>query len=418
MNSISSFFGNDILEAVSKTGTPFYLYDAGIIRSRYKALASALPKGWNICFAVKANPNISVIRLYRELGAYAEVASAGEAKGALKGGYKPGEISFSGPVKTDREFSLFEKKSFNVIHAESIEELLRLNSFGRRQRVALRVNPDFSVKNGKSGVVMTGGSEKFGFSQDDALNILMEKGSFKNIDFVGFHVYMGTQILSADAWLKGAFLFRDWLAKASMKSRFAPRYINFGGGLGIPYREGEKEFDLASLKRGLKKMAEENDKYSELKGVKYFMEPGRYLCGPAGVYVMKVVSVKNIRGKSFALTDGGIHHALFPFRVSREFPVRLLNRKPKGKMKKYILGGPLCTTLDQSELPVSLSEVREGDILGIYNSGAYGYSASMNFFLSHPLPAEVLADGGTLSLIRKPSEDAHLFANQTNRRLA
>ena len=404
---------------MGKTGTPLYYYNADIIRRRYASLKSAIPESWKIYFAVKANPNVSILKVFRELGANAETASAGEIKAARKAGFNSKEMALSGPVKGEHELDAIGKSNLFMVHVESRDELIRLNSLPRKkggQNIALRINPDFSLDAGK-GAAMIGGREKFGFSIKEAASILKEREAFNNLNFKGFHLYMGTQILSAEKWVKSAESFLELVVEMSVTSGFEPSYVDFGGGLGIPYREGEKEFDLKRFGDRLKKMSQRFDKHRVLRNTKYYIEPGRFLIGPAGVYVMRVTSLKKIRSERFALTDGGVHHALFPFRIAREHPVKILNRKGSGKKMKYILGGPLCTTLDQSELPVTLPELKVGDILGIFNAGSYGYTASLPLFLSHPLPAEVLGERGSDILIRKPSTDTHIFRDQVFREI-
>ncbi|MBI3793750.1 MAG: hypothetical protein HY280_03350 [Nitrospinae bacterium] len=295
-------------------------------------------------------------------------------------------------------------------------ELQTLNRIGEKFDVALRINVDRAVPVEKGGRVMTGGMDKFGFTADDASKILLGRGKYKNLNFVGFHFYLGTQMLSPKTWLKGAESYARCVAKICQEAGFTARYLNFGGGLGIPYRTGERELSLDALEKGVKKLERFISGVDELSGAKLYMEPGRYLIGSAGVYVTRVVAVKNIRGTDFALTDGGIHHALFPFRVSREFPAFRVDGKA-GRPRRYVLGGPLCTTLDQSDLPLSLPELKEGSLIAVGNSGAYGYATGMHFFLSHPLPAEVLLDGGEFYMIREPSVSEHLFRLQTRRKL-
>ncbi|MFQ5431055.1 MAG: hypothetical protein ACE5EN_00950 [Nitrospinota bacterium] len=399
---------------MKRVKTPFYYYDAQVIRSRYAALRSAVPRGWIIYYAAKANPNINLLKIYRKLGVKAECASAGEMHACLKAGYGGGDLSLSGPVKTDAEFSLLRKTVPFAIHAESREELASLNGLGKSFNIALRLNLQLRLS-GSDGTIMTGGDDKFGFSLREAGKLLEERNLYNRLNIAGFHIYMGTQIRSASRWITGARRFLEAVARLCRQKGFEPSYLNIGGGLGIPYREGGSEFDLNVLKSGLKKLNSWAGNIDEFSRARFYMEPGRYLVGPAGVYVMKLLAVKRIRGKNYAMTDGGIHHALFPFRISREFPVKLLNRKGDGKKLRYTLGGPLCTSLDQSELPVSLPRLKEGDILGIFQSGSYGFSTGMHFFLSHPMPAEVLKDGKNLRLIRKPSATEHLFINQTDK---
>jgi len=406
----------DLAAAAKKLKTPFYYYDARVIRSRYAALLNALPSGWRLFYAAKANPNIAVLKIYRKMGAVAECASAGEMLACRKAGFKGQNTVLSGPVKGEGELALIRKTRPFMIHAETVTELAALERLGKKIDVALRLNLDLRIPRNSAGRVMTGGKDKFGFSPEDAEKVLKGRGKYRNLNFRGFHIYMGTQIREADTWLKGARAFALYAAALSKKHGLKPSYINFGGGLGIPYRHGERAFDLKALAKGLAGLHREFCGIEELKGASFHIEPGRYLMGPAGYYVMKIVSLKKMRGVNFALTDGGIHHALLPFRVSREFPAIAVGGAG-GKKEQYILGGPLCTTLDQSDLPVLLPRIREGDTIAIHNSGAYGYGTGMHFFLSHPLPAEVLKDGGSFRLIRKPSTSGHLFRYQGDRKL-
>lgn len=418
MYGIKQFSRSALLAAIERVKTPFYCYDEQVCRSRFTALRGALPRGWQIYYAAKANPNVALLKVYRKLGARAECASAGEILACMKAGYKAGDLALSGPVKSSAEYAAIRKNRPFVIHAESVEELLALNRLGKRLDVALRLNMDLGLSRTSGAKIMTGGHDKFGFSPKEAATVLAKREIYGSLNFVGFHIYMGTQIKSADQWLKGARKFLERAARLSRKAKLRPVYINFGGGLGIPYGTGDREFDLVRFKTGLEKLDRWAGGLPEFSDARFYLEPGRYLVGPAGVYVVKLLAVKTVRGKRFAMTDGGIHHALFPFRVSREFPVKLLNRNGGGKKRDYFLGGPLCTSLDQSDLPARVPPLKAGDILGIFQSGSYGFSTGMHFFLSHPMPAEVMWDGKNCRLIRKPSPSAHLFASQTDKLLA
>ncbi|MEE8483622.1 MAG: hypothetical protein V3S46_03410 [Nitrospinota bacterium] len=404
---------SSIAGILDKVKTPFYYYDARIVRSRYRGLRGALPSDWKIFFAAKANPNVAILEIYRKLGAMAECASAGEIEACLKAGFAPKKLALSGPVKTGAELRAIKKNPPFIVHAETPEELRELKELKAPLKIALRVNLDIGIKK-DAGNVMIGGKEKFGFLSKDIGGFLENSGG---VNVCGFHMYMGTQILSSRVWLKGAERFLDWVLETCRKSGFNPSYINLGGGAGAPYGGNDSEFDLQKFKTGLARIEKKFSKEPELLDAVFYIEPGRYLAAPTGVYVMKVVAIKKMRGVNFALTDGGIHHALFPFRVSRSFPARLINRKGGKLSKKYILGGPLCTSLDQSDLPVTLPELRAGDVIGIYQSGSYGYTAGMHYFLSHPMPGEVLKDGKNLYLIRKPSASKHFFDLQTKKSL-
>ncbi len=411
-NPATSIRPADVAKAARKIGTPFYFYDAGVVKARYLALRGCLPERWRIYFAAKANPNLAILGIYRGLGAMVECASAGEMLAAMKAGFKGSEMALSGPVKSGREHAVLKRKKLAAIHSETETELRGLDALGARQNVALRLNVEFIRGRVVAGRIMSGGMDKFGFSPEEAAKVLLRRDGYTNIKFVGFHFYAGTQMLSARSWLDAAENYARAAAAVCRKTGFVPEYLNFGGGLGIPYRAEEREIDLDGLGRGCARLEKTLSGLEELRRAKFFVEPGRYLAGPAGAYVIKVVALKKMRGTNFAITDGGIHHALLPFRVSREFPAFLVGGRG-GKKRRYVLGGPLCTTLDQSDLPIDLPRLREGDLIAIGNSGAYGYATGMHFFLSHPLPAEVLKDGGKFTLIRRPSESEHLFRLQT-----
>jgi diaminopimelate decarboxylase len=414
--SVGAVKAGDVAKAARKIKTPFYFYDAAAIRSRYIALRGVLSERWRVYYAAKANPNVEILKIYRGLGASAECSSAGEMLAALKAGFSEADIALSGPLKGAQELKLLKTKSPAVIHAETEAELGALNKLGGKRAVALRLNVSLGSDGGKEGRIMSGGMDKFGFSPEEATKILLRREEYENLAFVGFHFYIGTQVLSTKTWINGARTYARCVGEICKKTGLAPKYLNFGGGLGIPYRENDEEFDLGEFKTGIARLEKTILGFKALRKARLFMEPGRYLVGPAGVYVMKVAALKKIRGMDFAITDGGIHHALFPFRVSREFPAFLANRRGKGT-RRYVLGGPLCTTLDQSDLPLNLPELREGDLIAVGNSGAYGYGSGMHFFLSHPLPAEVLKDGGKFFIVRKGSESAHIFRLQTRRPL-
>ncbi|MBI4665879.1 MAG: hypothetical protein HY751_05635 [Nitrospinae bacterium] len=397
--------GASLEKIVAKAGTPLYLYDAGIMRGQYKALTSAIPASFRVHYSVKANPNRSVAHIFQKLGAGAEVASASELAMALSAGFKPEDIIYAGPGKSEEEIRLAAKKRIGSINIESETELERIfsaaDAMGKKSapvKIAFRVNLQFSAA---GGTVMIGGARKFGFDGEKLLPVVARAIKDPRVDVLGFHCFAGTQLL--DTATLGAIhgAFGAWAVEAAAKLSFPVRMINFGGGLGIPFKEGERELDVKKLGAALKKTVNRLGRSAYFKNTRYILEPGRYLAGPAGVYVTRITDIKESRGRTFVLTDGGIHHALVPIVFNKNYPSALLNRMGEPARCVVTVAGPLCASADQFSRELKLPKPRVGDLLGVFNSGAYGYTAGMIYFLSHPAPAEALVDGGKAYIIRK-----------------
>ncbi len=399
--------GAPVDKIVEAVGTPAYVYDAGVMRQQYAALKSSIPDGVQIYYSVKANPNRSVANVFRRAGSGAEVASAAELSMALEAGFAPSKIIFAGPGKGVDEIELAVKNSIGSINIESETELDRvinvsgLLSYRRKpQRIALRVNLDFGLQTG--GEVMVGGSRKFGVDEK-YVDCLFEKAmSDSRVELTGFHCFAGTQFIAAKALTSAYKAFARWAIGFSVKKGFNLKTLNFGGGLGIPYQEGEPELDLNRVGKTLEKIKAELEKINGQGKVKILMEPGRYLVGPSGVYLSEVTDLKTSGNTRYVITNGGIHHALIPIALNKNYPTAVVNKMTAVRKRKYIVAGPLCATPDQYSRKVLLAEPGIGDILGIFNSGAYGYTAGMIYFLSHTSPAEVLVDRGKVYLIREP----------------
>ncbi|MBI5814473.1 MAG: diaminopimelate decarboxylase [Nitrospinae bacterium] len=402
--------GKSIRQIALRAGTPFYIYDAAILRRQYQRLAAALPENTFVHYSVKANPNINVARVFGKLGAGAEVASEGELAMALKAGFAPEKIIFAGPGKSEADIRMAVAKKIGCINVESAAELGRIitaaseTKSARPVKIAFRVNLTFT---GGAGEVMTGGPRKFGTDDTELPRLIKKALAEKRVEVMGFHCFAGTQITDTDtlgAMYRG---FAQWAATTAAKLGMTVKTLNFGGGLGIPFGEKDRELDVKKLGAVIRDVRREILSTPNFAQTRLLLEPGRYLAGPAGIYVSRVTDVKTSRGRLYAITDGGIHHAIVPIALNKNYPAAILTKTKGRKVVECTVAGPLCASADQFSRIIKLSSPRIGDLLGIFNSGAYGYTAGMLYFLSHPLPAEVMADGARLFLIRKTARPDH-----------
>jgi diaminopimelate decarboxylase len=279
----------------------------------------------------------------------------------------------------------------NIESSREIDVLARLSSrFGRPARVAVRVNPDFELKS--SGMKMGGGPKQFGVDAERVPEVLAEIGHSR-LAFEGFHLYWGSQNLRADAICEAQ---QKSFALACELARAAPapvRVLNIGGGFGIPYFPGERPLDLAPIGANLAGLVSRAK--VDLPGAEFVVELGRFLVGEAGFYVSRVVDRKVSRGHVFLVIDGGLHHHLaasgnFGQVVRKNYPVAIGTRMSGGRREVASVVGPLCTPLDLLADRMELAEAYPGDLVVVFQSGAYGLTASPRGFLSHPEPVEVL----------------------------
>ncbi|VAX23649.1 Diaminopimelate decarboxylase [hydrothermal vent metagenome] len=404
--------GISIDAIIDRTGSPVYIYDAGIMRRQYRRLLSAMPKGTMIHYSIKANPNMAVVDIFRRLGAGAEVASLSELKLALKVGFPGKKIIFAGPGKSKQEIRFAVNKRIGSINIESSNELARVIEASERKRgskgptpVALRVNLDHEV--GEAGEAMIGGSRKFGIDEEYITVVLKRAMRSKAIKVTGFHCYAGTQITNSRVLAAAYKRFALWANKTAGEIGMQVETLNFGGGLGIPFGEGEMELDVDILGSRLAAIKQNLGKSGYFSKVRFLLEPGRYLVGPAGVYVSRVTDIKKSGGVNYVITEGGIHHALIPIVLNKNYPTAILNKMDMPSTAKCVIAGPLCSSSDQFSRMLKLPHPEIGDLVGIFNSGAYGLTAGMVYFLSHPTPAEALVEGKRLYIVRGSKRPDH-----------
>lgn len=385
-------------EIAEESGTPFYAYDLGVARKKYERLRGALPREVEIHYAIKANPHPEVVRFFGQLGCGFDVASAGELQVVLGAAANPISVGFAGPGKRECELRAACRAGIGSVNAESERELELANRVaeeeGKRLRVALRVNPSYELAG--SGMKMGGGAKPFGIDQERIPEVLGRFGTWPHLDFAGFHLFAGSQNLRAEAIVQAFEGALEAVVSFLPHCPSPPALVNLGGGFGIPYYAGDDELDIEAAGAGIGKALDAWR--SDLATAKIVVETGRYLVGECGVYVSRVLDRKESRGETFLVLDGGMHHHLaasgnFGQVLKKNFPVALPERLGEPATESVHLVGPLCTPLDRLGTKVELPRAEPGDLVAVYASGAYGFSASPRSFLGHPEPAEVVVGG-------------------------
>ena len=407
-----------VRELAATFGTPLYVYDQGLMATRYRELVAAVDGFAEVYYSIKANPQPEVARCFVNLGAGLEVASGGEFLLARAAGCDPKRLLFAGPGKGADELRIALGGGVGEIHIESLDEVALVGdiaaSMGRSVSVALRINPEAAAAGG--AMRMGGKPSPFGIDEenlDEAVSAVLAQPAL-HLD--GVHLYSGTQVLQAEV------LLRQWSHGLTLAQRLAGqlgralRRVDLGGGLGIPYHTGQQPLDLAEVQAGAVVLAERLRSTPELAGTQVLIEPGRWLTGPSGIYLMAVRSVKRSRGQRFVVCDGGMHHHLAASGnlgqvIKRDYPLVAATRVGEPSIDVASVVGPLCTPLDRLGHETPLPELRVGDLIAVLQSGAYGLSASPAGFLSHPMPAEVMVHGGEARLLRAAGTPANPLVN-------
>jgi diaminopimelate decarboxylase len=385
--------GRTVDALIAEAGdTPLFVYDFGMVRQRVARFRAAFP-AVQLHYAAKANPFEPLLRQILKLVDGLDVASAGELKLALGAGAAPEAVSFAGPGKRDAEL---EKaiRAGATINCESEGEAERAIAIGRRlgtrPRLAVRVNPDFEIRG--SGMRMGGGAKPFGV---DAERVPALARHILNADaeWRGFHIFAGSQALDAGALVDAQRATLDLAANLSDAVGAAPPTLNLGGGFGIPYFHGEQPLDIEYVGDVLASSLRERAQILEKTQIS--IELGRWLVGEAGAYLTRIVDRKISHGKTFLVTDGGMHHQLaasgnFGQVVRRNYPVAIANRMDQPATEEASVVGCLCTPLDRLADDLLLPAAAPGDIVAVFLAGAYGLSASPQAFLGQAVAREFL----------------------------
>jgi diaminopimelate decarboxylase len=379
-----------------------FVYDKQTLDNQFCDLRATLPDNVDLYYSIKANPNPAIVRHFAACASGLEVASAAEYDIARKAGAPIENILFAGPGKTVEELEYVLQRGIGELHIESSEELAAIEALSVPVNVSIRFNPAAEASGG--AMRMGGKPSQFGFDEEQLPKIVDLVRDANNLNLRGLHMFAGTQLLDADV------LLSQWTHAVSVARQIAThigeplKSVDLGGGLGIPYFSGETALDLEAVRAGAATLFGSLADDLLFSRTRFIVEPGRFLAGPAGVYVARVVSVKHSRGTRFIVLDGGMNHHLAASGnlgqvIKKDFPILNVSRPDDSSSETAVVVGPLCTPLDTLGRRVSLPETEPGDLIAVLQSGAYGLSASPVGFLSHRLPAEVLVNGGNVELI-------------------
>lgn len=373
--------------------TPLFVYDRAMLTARAAEWRAAMPREVQLHYAMKANPFAPLLAHMATIVDGFDVASGAELALALASGMAAEHISFAGPGKRDRELeaAIAAGATLNLESAgEGARALAIADRIGTRPRLAVRVNPDFDLKG--SGMKMGGGAKPFGVDADAVpalVRMLIDAGA----DWRGFHIFAGSQALDADAIADTQAQTVALAARLAEAVGAAPPLVNLGGGMGVPYFPGDRAVDAATV--GARLAETLGARGAALAESGFAMELGRWLVAEAGVYLTRVVDRKVSHGETFLVTDGGLHHQLaasgnFGTVIRRNYPIAVAGRFGRGVDETVSVVGCLCTPLDRLGDQVGLPRADVGDLIALFQAGAYGASASPAAFLGQGPAREML----------------------------
>ena len=396
-----------IPELTKAFGTPLYVYSSATLRRHYRVLAEAFDEQpCLIAYSVKANSNLGVLATLASLGAGADVVSAGEMFRALKVGIPASRIVFSGVGKSESEINAALEAGIHQFNVESVPEMHRLSRIaaarGVKAPLALRVNPHVAA--GGHANISTGKAEdKFGVAWHEAKALYQEAMGLPGIQVVGVDVHIGSQITNLEpmrtAFEKVVGLVRELREMGAPISR-----IDLGGGLGIPYREGDQPASPADYADMVRDVLGDLD-------VELILEPGRMIAGNAGIFISKVEYIKERDGRSFAILDAGMNDLMRPALYQAVHELKPVVQSAGRPRLIYDLVGPICESTDRFARDYEAEELHEGDLVAFMSAGAYG-SVMSNQYNTRPLCAEVLVNGDRFELVRRAPSFEEMVANE------
>lgn len=393
--------GIPIEDIAEKYEPPFYIYDWDIIEDQYRWLQQATdPNGIDIYYSMKANPAVSIIARLRAMGAGMEVASGGEIDIAKYVRIPSRDISYAGPVKSIESLESAIDYGVGIINIERENQFTRISEFaaknGTHQKVGIRVNPTTKVTDAGSNM----GEGKFGIDEEvltkDYIEWIL---SLPGIDLAGIHVYSASQMLNPKIFLNN--FENTCRISEDLNKIFPVRVINFGGGLGIPYSRDQNELPIPEISDGMKRILQKFP-FIERNEAALHIEPGRYLVGQSGIYVSRVDSIKTSNGRGIVTIEGGINHMMRPAPAFGFGEHPTYNLSYFGDKELFDVAGEICSPIDYLATNVLLSKPQEGDLIGIFNAGAYGLTQSPVNFLHFPIPSELIVSNGQVTKLNYP----------------
>ena len=399
--------GVKLTEIAEKVGTPAYVYNAEIIRQRYRALDQAfagIPH--SICYAIKANSNLAVLRVLRDLGAGADIVSGGEMRRALAAGFPPERIVFSGVGKTPAELHAAVEAGIGHVHLESVEEMSELGEIAgrhsRRMRVGIRVNPDVTAHT--HPFISTGqGGIKFGVPFDQVLELAQAIHRHPWLELETIAMHLGSQLLDPGPYREGVEKLLGLIGRMRAAGVDTIRSMDIGGGLGIRYRN-ESPLDPGRVAAIVVPLVKDS-------GLTIVLEPGRFLVGSAGVLLTAVLSRKHSGGKDLVIVDAGMNDLVRPSHYGAYHAITEVVERGRLGQKMDVVG-PVCETGDFLALDRELPGLERGDMLAVLGAGAYGFVMSSTYN-TRPRPAEVLVDGNRWALVRPRIREDEIFQHES-----
>ncbi|MBS1767361.1 MAG: hypothetical protein JST05_08180 [Acidobacteria bacterium] len=378
------FDEGDCAKLAAEHGTPCFVYRRATAEASYHALRAALPTRVRIAYAVKANPHPDLLACFARLGASFDCASIGELDRVAALNLPQGRCFFAGPGKRESELKRALELKVRV-QAEGWEDLARLDALATSEvAVNLRVHP-LGVEEG-SRILGGSGPSAFGVDEEAVPELLAVAAALKHVRIRGLHAFAASNQRDARALLAIHARIFELAKRLHLDHGLQLEHLDLGGGLGVPYAEGESPLNLEAFGAGLSELLNRHDWFTG----ELILEPGRFLAAPCGVYLARVVRVKESRGARFAVLEGGLNHLLRPALTGQPFPVRAIGKD--GALHRTILAGPLCTSLDRLG-DVDLPQLAPGDLLAFGMTGAYGATEAMTHFLSHPPAVEAWIEG-------------------------
>jgi diaminopimelate decarboxylase len=391
------------LKLVKKYKTPFYCYSLSQLKNNFFALSNTFKTVKPIiCFSVKSNANLFLLKELKKMGAGADVVSIGELLKAIKAGIKPKKIVFSGIGKTEEEIRMAVKKKVLLINVESESEVNLINKISketsRKISIGIRLNPNVTGKTHQK--ISTGGkNEKFGLTYNDFINLCKKIKKMKNLNLQGVSVHIGSQITSISPFRKVLSVINKIIGKTKINFNF----IDLGGGMGISYSKREKQINLKQYARLV-------NKFIKNKNSKIIFEPGRFIIGDAAILIAKIIYIKKSNNKNFIILDVGMNNLMRPALYNAHHqivPLKKTNKMFRGKIEFV---GPVCESSDKFLTQKIFSQIREGDFVAIANVGAYGMALSSNYN-TRPTIAEIMISGSKHKIIRKRQSLKNLVNN-------
>jgi len=382
-----------ILKITKKIKTPFYLYSNKLIVENYKNFVANFKKIRPlICFSVKANSNLSILKVLKSLGSGADVVSAGELLKVIKSGIKPKKIVFSGVGKSEEEIRLAIKNKILLINVESESEAILVNKISgqlrKRTSIGIRLNPDIKASTHRK--ISTGKSkDKFGLSRQNIISFCKKINNLKNINLDAISVHIGSQILNDFPFRKTLVVLSSIIKDANLKLK----YVDLGGGFGIPYEAKDSKINLRNYSKLVYRFKK---KYN----CNIIFEPGRSIIGNSGVLVSKIQFIKKNKNKTFAVLDAGMNDFMRPALYEAKHNIKPLVKRKKIHKSNIEFVGPICETTCKFIEYRKFQKIYEKDLVAILDVGAYGYSLASNYN-TKPLPEEIMVTKNKFKVIKK-----------------